>query len=60
MTSKQESDLRKQLSIMPMDKLIDLFIKLRKINESYCDRLDKLEAQIDELTTLDELIENLS
>ena len=60
MTPKQESDLRKRLSIMPKDKLIDLFIKLRKINETYCDRIDKLEVQIDELITLDELIEDLS
>lgn len=44
MTSKQESNLRKLLSIMPRDKLIDLFVKLKKINETYCDRIDKVRT----------------
>ena len=60
MTNKQESDLRQRLSLDSKENIIDLFIKLKKINETYCDRIDKLEAQIDELTTLDELIEDLS
>lgn len=60
MTNKQESDLRKRLSLDSKENIIELFINLKKINETYCDRIDKLEAQIDELTTLDELIGDLS
>lgn len=60
MTNKQESDLRKRLSLDSKENIIDLFISLKKINESYCNRIQKLETQIDELTTLDKLIEDLS
>lgn len=44
MTSKQESDLRKRLSLDSKENIIDLFIKLKKINESYCDRIDKVRT----------------
>ena len=60
MTNKQESNLRKLLSLDSKENIIDLFIKLKKINETYCDRIDNLEAQIDELITLDKLLEDLS
>ena len=60
MTSKQESYYHQLLLAMPKDNIIDLFIKLKKINETYCARIDKLEAQIDELITLDKLLEDLS
>lgn len=59
MTSKQESNLRQLLSLDSKENIIDLFVKLKKINETYCDRIDKLEGQIDELTTLDKLLEDL-
>ena len=59
MTSKQESDLRKLLSNKSKDDIIELFIILKKLNERHCARIDKLESQIDELITLDKLIEDL-
>lgn len=59
MTDKQESDLRKLLSDKSKDDIIELFIILKKRNETYCDRIDNLEAHIDESTTLDKLIEDL-
>ena len=60
MTNKQESNLRQLLSLDSKENIIDLFIKLKKINETYCARIDKLEAQIDKLITLDKLLEDLS
>ena len=60
MTSKQESNLRQLLSLDSKENIIDLFIKLKKVNETYSTRIDKLEAQIDELITLDKLLEDLS
>ncbi len=54
-----EAALKEELLELDKERLVDLFIKLKKINLKLCNRLDKVENQLNELTNLDSLIDDL-
>ncbi len=54
-----EVALKEELLELDKERLVDLFIKLKKINLKLCNRLDKVENQLNELTNLDSLIDDL-
>lgn len=54
-----EAKLREELCDLDKKQLIELFINQKNINLKLCDRLEKVENQLDKLTDLDSLIESL-
>lgn len=59
MTEQQEKELRKRLNNETKENIIDLFIKLRKNFDKSQERLYKIEEELIEKTSLDELIEDI-
>lgn len=54
-----EDEMRAELQSLDKDRLIDLFMKLKKNYMSICQRLEKIEQELLDKTPLDELIESI-
>lgn len=54
-----EDEMRAELQSLDKDKLIDLFMKLKKNYMGICQRLEKIEQELLDKTSLDELIESI-
>lgn len=54
-----EDEMRAELQSLDKDRLIDLFMKLKKNYMSICQRLEKIEQELLDKTSLDELIESI-
>lgn len=54
-----EDEMRAELQSLNKDRLIDLFMKLKKNYMSICQRLEKVEQELLDKTSLDELIESI-
>lgn len=59
MTEQEEAILRADLAQQPKEKIIDLFVKLKKIHHKTCERLEKVENELNEMTDIQDLIDNL-
>lgn len=54
-----EDEMRAELQSLNKDRLIDLFMKLKKNYMSICQRLEKVEQELLDKTSLDELIKSI-
>lgn len=54
-----EDEMRAELQSLDKDRLIDLFMKLKKNYMGICQRLEKIEQELLDKTSLDELIESI-
>lgn len=59
MDLNNEDEMRAELQSLDKDRLIDLFMKLKKNYMSICQRLEKIEQELLDKTSLDELIESI-
>lgn len=56
---RNEDILRCELNSLSKEKLIDLFIKAKDINNKLSERVYLLENQINDMTDLDKLIQDI-
>ena len=54
-----EEDLKFELCRLDKDNLVDLFVKMKDINEKLNKRLALVENQLDELIDIDTLINSI-
>ena len=55
-----DNDCYDDLKQFPQERLISLFLKMKKLFNKACERCDKLEKENLELTDLDKLIDGIS
>lgn len=60
MTPYEEQQLRNELNELNKEHIIELFIKLKKINQKISEQLSRTENEIIEKTSLEELLESIS
>lgn len=54
-----EDEMRAELQSLDKDKLIDLFVRLKKNHIGVCQRLEKVEQKLLDKTSLDEMINSI-
>jgi len=52
-------ELEYEFRKLEIEKIVDLFLKLRNINSKLAARLELVETQLDELTDFDTLLESI-
>ena len=52
-------ELEYEFRKLEIEKIVDLFLKLRNINSKLAERLELVETQLDELTDFDTLLESI-
>lgn len=58
MTSQDEKSLRKSLNQKSKSEIINLFIKLRKMHDKSQDRLYRIEQELNDKLSFEDLLEN--
>lgn len=58
MTSQDEKSLRKSLNQKSKYEIINLFVKLRKMFDKSQDRLYRIEQELNDKLSLEDLLEN--
>ena len=58
MTSQEEKSLRKSLNQKSKSEIINLFIKLRKMHDKSQERLHRIEQELNDKLSFEDLLEN--
>ena len=58
MTSQEEKSLRKSLNQKSKSEIINLFIKLRKMHDKSQERLYRIEQELNDKLSFEDLLEN--